>query len=415
MVCEIICVGTEMLLGNIVNTNAAYLAKELSMIGVHSYYQIVVGDNEERLSNALVEAMKRSDVLVLCGGLGPTKDDLTKEVVAKVIGRKLILDEDVKNYISSIFLKMGKTEITNNNWKQALIIEGATILHNKNGTAPGLMVQVDNIKIFLLPGPPNEFIPLVEEQLVPILKKESNEVLYSKMVKVCGIGESKAETMIEDLINNQSNPTIAPYAKTGEVHFRITAKAEDMNQGEVIMEPTIHELKERFGNHIYSFKEEHNLNQVVMDLLKARDYKLAVAESCTGGMLSSTIIDLDGVSSVYQEGFITYSNESKEKNLGVKKETLLKYGAVSHETAKEMAYGVLERCKVQASISITGIAGPQGGTSEKPVGLVYIGIGLNGIVKSYENHYFGSRTKIRESAVVSALNLLRLTLLEESK
>lgn len=413
MVCEIICVGTEILLGNIVNTNAAFIAGKLAELGINNYYQVVVGDNEERLFNTISTALTRADLVVLSGGLGPTKDDLTKEVTAKVLNRDLVLDTYTKEYIKELLSGIGFKEITDNNWKQALIIEGAKIVKNDNGTAPGLIVTTKEGKtIILLPGPPNELIPMFLKDIIPYLKETTSDILYSNMVKICGIGESKAETMISDLIDSQTNPTIAPYAKTGEVHLRITAKVSSEAEGEALVAPVVDELKKRFGNHIYTTKEEENLQRVVVNLLLKHNLTLVTAESCTGGLVASSLVEIEGVSGVLKEGFITYSNEAKEKYLLVNKSTLKEFGAVSHETAKEMAFGAMKAANSNASIAITGIAGPDGGTDKKPVGLVYIAIGLNDKVTVYEHRFNGNRQKVRESASIKALNLLRLAILE---
>lgn len=414
MVCEIICVGTEILLGNIVNTNAAFLASKFAELGINNYYQAVVGDNEERLYHTISTALTRADLIVLSGGLGPTKDDLTKEVTAKVLNKELVLDIDTKEYIKELLSSIGVKEITDNNWKQALIIEGSEIVKNVNGTAPGLIVKTEEGKtLILLPGPPNELIPMFLNDIIPYLKGIEPNILYSSMVKICGIGESKAETMIEDLIDNQTNPTIAPYAKTGEVHLRITAKASSIKEGESLITPMLMELKKRFGNHIYTTKEEENLQRVVVNLLLTHKLTLTTAESCTGGLVASSLVEIEGVSSVLKEGFITYSNEAKEKYLSVNKTTLNEYGAVSHETAMEMALGALKAGNSDASIGITGIAGPDGGTAIKPVGLVYIAIGLNNKVTVHEHHFYGNRQKVREAASITALNLLRLAIMDE--
>lgn len=413
MIVEIISVGTEILLGNIVNTNANYLAKKCADLGINHYYQIAVGDNEERLQDALQLALTRSDVVILTGGLGPTKDDLTKEVTAKVCKRKLTEDLATKEYIRELFNRRNVTSISENNWKQAQIIEGSIIVKNENGTAPGLIVPIDNEKhIILLPGPPNELVAMFEKDILPFLKGLEPNILYSVMVKICGIGESMAETMIQDLIDNQTNPTIAPYAKTGEVHFRITAKSNTKVEGEAMVQPFVDELKKRFGSNIYSLKEEDNLEDVVVELLNRYNLNVSTAESCTGGLVSSRLVNVSGASNVFKEGFITYSNEAKVKYLGVSNNTLESFGAVSKETAFEMAKGVMKTTNSNASIAITGIAGPLGGTKEKPVGLVYIGIGLHDEVTVYECNFYGNRNKVRDNSVVFALNKLRLKLID---
>lgn len=414
MVAEIICVGTEILLGNIVNTNSAYLAKGCAKLGIDNYYQIVVGDNEERLFESIRVGLMRSDIVILSGGLGPTKDDLTKEVTAKVLGRELVEDAVSKEHIKNLFHVRGMRDISDNNWKQALVIQDSLVIKNKNGTAPGEIIKTDEGKIIiLLPGPPNELIPMFENDIEGYLRSISNNVLYSTMIKICGIGESKAESMIQDLIDNQINPTIAPYAKTGEVHFRITAKSNTTKDAKKLVEPVVQELKKRFGTDIYTLKEEDTLESVVVDLLKKYKIIVSTAESCTGGLLAAALVGVPGVSSVYQQGFITYSNDAKEKELFVDADTLIKYGAVSKETAKEMAVGLVRATRAEVGIAITGIAGPDGGTDTKPVGLVYISICFNGKVIVKECRFNGSRQKVRESAVISALNLLRIAIIEE--
>lgn len=379
MVAELISVGTELLMGNIVNTNAAYLSRELAAIGVSVYYQSTVGDNKERLSAAIKQALGRADVVILSGGLGPTADDLTKECAAEVLGRPMYLDERSKDRITAYFQKMNRKNITENNWKQALLPEGAIILDNNNGTAPGIIMEEDKKAVILLPGPPNELQLMFQESVIPYLQRQGKKVLYSKMVKVCGIGESTAETMVKDLMENQTNPTIAPYAKTGEVHFRITAMADTKQEGKALVKPVVQELKKRFGDAVYTTKESVSLEEKVVKLLKKQKLTMVTAESCTGGMLASKIINVPGVSDIFKAGLVTYANEAKREILGVKKKTLKKYGAVSKETAEEMVLGAIDRYGADVAVSVTGIAGPDGGTEEKPVGLVYIGCYVCGL------------------------------------
>lgn len=414
MTVELISVGTEILLGNIVNTNAAYLAEKCALLGLSCYYQSVVGDNEERLRTTVETALSRSDILILSGGLGPTKDDLTKEVTAEVFGKKLYEDTHTKERIEGFFRNMGSSQITDNNWKQAMVPEGAIVVDNHNGTAPGLILEGENKTAILLPGPPNELIPMFEEAIAPYLNRLQPEGIYSKMVKLCGIGESKAETMISDLMEEQSNPTLAPYAKTGEVHLRVTAKAESEEEADRLMEPMLKELHSRFGDMIFTEKEEVTLEEAVAGLLIKKGFTVTTAESCTGGKLAGRIMNVSGVSEAYKEGYITYSNEAKMKLLGVKKETLDSYGAVSRQTAGEMAVGAAAAAGADAALSVTGIAGPEGGTKEKPVGLVYIGCFVRGRVRVEEFHFNGNREKNRDYAVVRALTLLREELLRNS-
>ncbi len=412
MVVELISVGTEILLGNIVNTNAAYLSEKCAALGLSCYHQSVVGDNEGRLEETVRLALSRSDIVILSGGLGPTKDDLTKEVTAKVFGKALYEDTHTKERIAGYFSQMRSGQVTENNWKQAMVPEGAKVVDNHNGTAPGLIIEENGKTAILLPGPPNEIKPMFERDIVPYLRSLEPEGIYSKMVKICSIGESKAETMVSDLLENQSNPTIAPYAKTGEVHFRVTAKAADEKEADRLIEPVIRHLYRIFGDKIYTTSEEVTLEDAVVELLKENELTLTTAESCTAGLLAGRIMNVAGASKVYNEGYITYSNEAKERILSVSHETLERYGAVSPETAAEMAEGAARAAKASASLSVTGIAGPDGGTKEKPVGLVYISCQVRGKMRTEEFRFTGNREKNREYAVVRALTLLWEELME---
>lgn len=411
MTVELICVGTELLLGNTVNTNAAYLAEKCAGLGLSSYFQTVVGDNGERLSQVLSEAVKRSDIVILSGGLGPTEDDLTKETAAKVCGKELKLSEPVKRSIEAYFKDRG-LEATENNWKQAMIPEGAWVLENHNGTAPGVVMETQGCRVILLPGPPGEMIPMFEESVVPYLNKLTPEVICSQTVKICGVSESKAETMVKDLIDSQTNPTIATYARTGEVHIRVTANASGEKEARKLIKPVVKELKSRFGYDIYSTEEDCTLEKAVVDLLLANNLTVTCAESCTGGMLSARLINVPGVSEVYKAGLVTYSNKAKRKFLNVKKGTLQKYGAVSEKTAEEMAKGAAFLTKTEVAVAVTGIAGPDGGTEEKPVGLVYIACSVKGTVTVKRFQFNGNRLKVREAATTAALMLIRSCVLE---
>lgn len=416
MVVELISVGTEILLGNIVNTNATYLAEKCALLGCSLYHQTVVGDNEERMEEAIRQAIERADIVILTGGLGPTKDDLTKEVTAKVFGRKLYMDEHSRARIRDYFEKIKSKKVTENNWKQALVPEGAIVIDNLNGTAPGLILE-DKERgkaAILIPGPPNEMKPMFEHDIAPYLNKKQPEGIYSHMVKVCGIGESRAETMVADLMDAQTNPTLAPYAKTGEVHFRVTARACSEEAAEQLMEPMIEEMKKRFGDAVYTTEENVTLEESVIRLLEEKKMTVTTAESCTGGKLSGRLLNVAGASGVYNEGYITYANASKEKILGVKHETLETYGAVSEQTAAEMALGAAKAAGADAALSVTGIAGPGGGTAEKPVGLVYIGCAVNGEVTVREYRFTGNREKNRDYAVARAITLLREELLKRA-
>lgn len=411
MTVELICVGTELLLGNIVNTNAAFISEKCAMLGLSMYYQSVVGDNEGRLEELLKTAWKRSDVVILSGGLGPTQDDLTKETAAKVMGRQLVEDARARKEIEDFMARRSRS-ITKNNWKQAMVPEGSIVLYNPNGTAPGIIMEEGKKCMILLPGPPNELVPMFEEQVYPYLHQMQPEVICSKMVKLCGIGESSAETKILDLIESQTNPTVAPYAKTGEVHLRITAKADSEELAYDLIEPVEQELQARFGDLIYTDKPEVTLEMAIYQLLKANRLTVTTAESCTGGLLAGRLINVPGISEYLKEGYVTYSNEAKEKLLGVPTETLAEYGAVSAQTAETMAEGGAKAADADLCIAVTGIAGPDGGTEEKPVGLVYMSCYCRGTCYTEKNQYTGSRSKIREYSVASALTLLRRAILD---
>lgn len=411
MVVELISVGTEILLGNIVNTNAAFLAEQCASLGLSCYYQTVVGDNSERLTETISLAKSRADIIILSGGLGPTQDDLTKDTVAKVLKKELIMDDLVKASICSYFEAKGK-EIVDSNWRQAMVIDGSIVLENKNGTAPGLIVECDQKIFVLLPGPPVELEPMFKEQVLPFLQKKTEQVIKSQTVKICGLSESKVENMIEDLINKQTNPTIATYAKIGEIHVRVTASSSTEKEALKLIKPIVKELKNRFETNIYTTDENKSLEEACVDLLIANNLKISTMESCTGGMLSARLINVPGVSDVFKAGYVTYSNKAKRKVLGVKHSTLKKYGAVSEEVAREMAQGVSLLTKADVTVSITGIAGPDGGSVEKPVGLVYIGCSIKGKTFVEQYKFSGNRAKIRELSVVAALSLLRKCVLE---
>jgi nicotinamide-nucleotide amidase len=410
MTAEIICVGTELLLGNIVNTNAAFLSEKLAYLGINCYFQTVVGDNRDRLLSVINTALSRADILIFSGGLGPTEDDLTKETVAEALGKKLIRDKWAEQEIADYFALRGRIP-TDNNWKQADVIEGCEILYNKNGTAPGIFVSEGEKTVILLPGPPLELKSMFTDSVMPKLQQKCGQVFYSQTVKIVGPGESSVETQILDMLNTQENPTIAPYAKTGEVHLRVTARAKDEKEAREKTAPVVEELYRRFGNAVYTTDADETLEMALTKLLIKKKYTMTTAESCTGGMIAARMVNAPGVSAVLKSGFITYANEAKEELLGVSHDTLEKFGAVSRETAEEMAEGAVKAAHTDAAIAVTGIAGPDGGTKEKPVGLVYIGVNVRGNVEVREYHFSGSRQKIRESVTAAALTFLREKLL----
>lgn len=410
MVVELISVGTEILLGNIVNTNAAYLAERLAGLGMSVYFQETVGDNPERLYEVLKQAKDRSDVVILSGGLGPTQDDLTKETAAKVCGKSMHEDQKAKECLIKYFKKTKRTisEISENNWKQAVVPDDSIVLYNDNGTAPGIIIEAnDGTKVILLPGPPHELIPMFEKQVAPYLCGIEQGVLYSKVVKIDSIGESAVEMAILDLINEQTNPTVAPYAKPGEVHLRVTAKAKDEEEGRQLVMPVVEELKKRFGRHVFTIEEHITMEEALVNLMMKHHLTFATAESCTGGLLAGRLVNVPGVSDCFHEGFITYANEAKMKYLGVSADTLKQFGAVSEECAREMSEGLAMVTGANVAVATTGLAGPGGGTEEKKPGLVYISCTVNGKTTVQKYQLNGNREKVRYTAVVRALTLMR--------
>jgi nicotinamide-nucleotide amidase len=409
MKAEIIAIGTEILLGDIVNTNAQYLAKELANLGIDVYHQSVVGDNEDRILEAFKNAFERCDLVITTGGLGPTQDDLTKELGAKYFNKKLVLHKPSLDWIKT-YLDMKDEAVVEANKKQAYFPEDAVILPNSNGTAPGAIISENDKILAILPGPPREMKPMFNNHVIKYLAGITGKVIKSKTLRLFGIGESLMAKKINNLIQNSTNPTVAPYAKDVDVTLRITAKGKDEDECNNLINPIYKEIKEVLGEYIYG-EDENSLEAVVAEILCNKNLSIATVESCTGGLVASSLISYPGISEVFKEGTITYSNEAKMKRLGVKKETLDKYGAVSEETAKEMVIGIAREAKTDIAISTTGIAGPGGGTNEKPVGLVYIGVFVKGNVVVKKFNFTGDRERIRRKATMNALNILRKELL----
>ncbi len=406
MTFELLSVGTELLLGQIVNTNARYLSRKLSELGFDVYYTTVVGDNPGRLKEALRIAAMRADAVITTGGLGPTGDDLTKETIADFCGVKCVMHEESRRRIEERFKKSG-TYMAENNLKQAEMPEGCIILPNNNGTAPGAIIEDDNATFIMLPGPPNEMKAMFDESVLPYLKEKTDAVIFSRSLRVFGIGESAAEEKLKDLIGSQTNPTIAPYAKIGEVELRLTAKAESVEKAEKMLKPLEEKVRAILGDTVYGTGEDTTLQQVVVETLCQKGMHVSTAESCTGGMIAERITSVPGASECFDRGVVTYSNDEKQKLLGVSGDTLKKYGAVSEQTALEMCKGAKEFSGADVAISVTGIAGPGGGSEEKPVGLVYIGICADGVHRAYKFNFTGSRDVVRERTCLNALDLVR--------
>lgn len=414
MVAEILNVGTEILIGDILNTNSRYLSLKLSEIGFDVLWHTTVGDNEKRIQLAVETALKRSDVLVITGGLGPTKDDITKEVVAAALKKDLVEDLEVRKNIEKIF-KNKKVAPTENNFKQSFVIKGATVFKNEQGTAPAIAVEEDGKVVVLLPGPPEELAAIFEKDLEKYLKKFSNFTIFSKNVHIYGLPESVVDEKVSDLLVKK-NPTVGIYAKEGEVRLRVTAKAEDRKICEDMVNLVVDLIKNRVGKYIYGIDVLNMQNALVKTFIK-KNKTLAVAESCTGGLISSKIVEISGSSKIFKLGAVCYSNEAKQKILNVKKSSLDRFGAVSSVVAKEMAFGARNACCADFGVATTGIAGPQGGSVKKPVGLVYVGISSRKETKAYKlllsNGEKDERNKIRIRAALFAMDRIRREALKE--
>ena len=410
IIAEILTVGTEILLGNIVNSNAAFLSRELAALGVAVYTHTAVGDNHERLAAALEHAFGKADMVITTGGLGPTQDDITQEVAERFFG------------------EAARTE-----------------LPNHHGTAAGLVyTRADGKILMMFPGPPHELQPMFLGYAADFLRQKTGRVFVSRTLKIIGRGELEVETMLRDLIDTQTNPTIAPYAKVGEVHIRLTAsgalplssdcsvdvlrETQNINlvgmsprsldsslshqEADSLISPIADEIYRRLGVQVYA-EDDTSLAETVLNLLREQGLTLAVAESCTGGLVASELVSVSGCSAVFREGFVTYSNEAKIERLGICKDLLARHGAVSAEVAMEMAKNAAEKSGACVGLSTTGIAGPEGGSAEKPVGLVYMGLYVNGELTSEKHNFKGSRNAVRTRAMVFALDFLRRGLLSD--
>lgn len=415
MVAEIISVGTELLLGQITDSNAAYLGRTLAGLGIDLYYKSTVGDNEGRILETLRRARERSDVIITSGGLGPTEDDLTKECIAKVFGEELVVDEPSLQQIQAFFRRRN-VPMAARNARQALIYRNGRTLPNPNGTAPGALLEKDGKIVISLPGPPNEMIPMVESHVVPLLAERvsgTRQYLVTRVLRFIGIGESSVDERLQDLLASP-NPTVAPLAHTGEVHIRLGAKADSIEAAEALIHPVETEIRRRLGRYIYGI-DGTSLEEAVIRLLIDRKKTVAVAESCTGGGLGARLTSVPGSSAAFLGGFITYSNAAKQALLGVPAGLLEARGAVSAPVAEAMAAGARERLGADYALSITGVAGPDGGTPEKPVGLVYVGLAGPRGVRITENHFIGIREDVRRRSTQLALQMLREDLLAAAR
>ena len=419
MKAEIIAVGTEILTGQITNTNAQFLSEEFAKLGIDVFFQTAVGDNEERLLSIIDLASKRSDLVVLCGGLGPTEDDLTKQTLAKYLGRNLVFDEQASKRLNEFFATRPQFTRTANNERQAQLIEGSTPLQNSTGLAVGGVIEVDGVTYVVLPGPPSELKPMVWDYLVPLLSSDHKQ-LYSRVLRFFGIGESQLVTVLSDLIDNQTDPTIAPYAKTGEVTLRLSTKADDIESAKekldqleqkILSKKTLNSIP--LENLLYGYGDDNSMARVVFDLLKKKHKTITAAESLTAGLFQSSIADFSGSSSVFNGGFVTYSIEEKSKMLQIPLEELQEHGVVSHFTAEKMAEQSRKLTDADFGIGLTGVAGPDS-LEGYPAGTVFIGIATREKVHSIRVLIGGRRrSDVRHIACLYAFNLVRQALLQD--
>lgn len=405
-VCELISVGTEILLGDILNTDAQFLSIELARLGISVIHQSTVGDNRERLLAQLKEAADRSDIIILSGGLGPTPDDLTKEVCCEFFGKKMFLHEPTVEKIKTYFGTKGM-KMAQNNLKQAMLPKDCVIFPNDNGTAPGMAIEKDGVHILVLPGPPRELKPMFRNCAVPYLMQFSDRIIVSHNIRTFGIGESLMAERVNDLFDAE-NPTVAPYAKDGEALLRVTAMARTKEEAENLCKPVINEIKNRLDGFVYGV-DYTCIEEAVIEKLKEKHMKVATAESCTGGLIAKRITDVPGASEVFDCGIISYANEIKHRVLGVSEDDLNKYGAVSEPVARQMAQGALKVSGADIAVSVTGIAGPDSDSTNKPVGLVYIGLADRDNVWVRELRTSRKdRSYNRYVSASNALNMIRL-------
>lgn len=412
---EILAVGTEVLLGDLVDTNTAWLSARLAALGVSVYRHVTVGDNKQRIVAALLEASSRADLVITTGGLGPTSDDLTNECLGLAAGRQMVEYPEARRHVDEMFARFGR-EPTSSNYKQALFPEGSRLIPNPLGTAMGALLELDGALVATFPGVPIEMKRMFEETLEPFIKQRTEGSIVSRTLWFTGIGESALAEKVQDLLD-ASDPTVAPLAGQGKVRLRVTARAASLEEAEKRIEPVAEEILNRLKKYYFG-EDDETLEGVVGRLLTEKGATLALAESCTGGLLAKRLTDRVGSSAYFVEGLVTYSNEAKERLLGVPHELLVEHGAVSEPVARAMAEGVREDADTDYGLSITGVAGPDGGTEEKPVGLVFVGLSdVSGTVaeKLDLSAWARSREAIRERSANRAFDLLRHRILEKDK
>ena len=369
---EILSVGTELLLGNIVNLDAQILSQGLSELGLNVYWHTVVGDNPQRAREAVAIAKQRADIIITTGGLGPTCDDLTKNVLAEAFGKQLYFDEASAERVRVYYQRTGRP-MPENNLQQAMLPEGCTVLENDWGTAPGCAFEAEGCHVIMLPGPPSECRPMFRHRAMPYLQKLSEGVIASHTLKMFGIGESAMEQQLREQMNAMTNPTLAPYAKEGECELRVTAKAATNEEAQALLKPTVEQMKEKFGNLVYGV-DISSLEELIRDLLKEQGLTLGCAESCTGGLIAKRMTDLSGASQVFKGGVVSYTNEVKANVLGVPQEMLDQYGAVSAPVAQAMAEGARKVLNCDIAIATTGVAGPDKDDRGNEVGTMFVAI-----------------------------------------
>lgn len=389
MIVEIISIGTEILLGDIVDTNSQYLAGKLTDYGFDILFINSVGDNKERIYESIKQAVKRSDIVITTGGLGPTADDITREIISDVAGKKLQLNSVLLKELEDLF-KQRNYKMTKNNKKQAYLPDDASSLKNELGTAAGILLEMDDYTIIAMPGVPREMKNIFENEVIPYLKRKNTNIIRSKILNFFSVGESSLEMKIKDILDRQKNPTLALLAGTAEVKLRITAKGNSEEEVFKLIEGAEKEIRERVGEYIYG-TDDRGFPKIVGEMLSEKKLTISLAESCTAGLVGDRITDIPGSSQYFKGGMMVYSNQAKIEQLGVEKETLDKYGAVSSNTAKEMALNIREIMKTDIGVSLTGIAGPGGGTEKKPVGLVYIGLATDQSTNVYKLNLHGDR------------------------
>ena len=402
---ELIAVGTELLLGSIANTDGQFLSRELSALGINVYHHTVVGDNPARLRAAVEIAKGRADLIITTGGLGPTCDDLTKNVLAECFGKKLVYNEEAAARMEEYFRRMARP-MTENNYQQAWLPEGCVPFQNDWGTAPGCGFEHDGVRVVMLPGPPSECQPMFFHRAVPYLRDWTDGAIFSRTLHIFGMGESAVESLLRDKMNAMRNPTLAPYAKEGEVELRLTAKADSEAQSQALIAPVETQLRTLLGDMIYGIDSD-TLEGVCLRLLKEQGLTLAAAESCTGGLIAKRITDLPGASTAFQGGVVSYWSQVKHDVLGVPQELLDTYGAVSEPVARAMAQGVRSLTGADLGASVTGVAGPDPDERGNPVGLVYVGLAWDGGAYVRTVHASGPRGRVRQTAASHAFDLVR--------